>query len=66
MEFKRHLIPYTIQVPRPEPGMIASNSVEALSPEDIEVDLYAALFLDAQGKLPSIEELLAELRADPG
>ena len=38
---------------------IASTDFDAIAALDVEVELYAALFLDAQGKLPSIEEILA-------
>ena len=64
MDFKQSLIRCWPGVPLPAAAAVASTEHDAIAAQDVEVDFYTAMFLDAQGKLQSIQEILAELRND--
>lgn len=61
MNFKQCLFYRWTGVQLPAEGPIASTPVESIGCEDILVEIYTTLFLDAQGKLQSIEEIIDEL-----
>ena len=64
MDFKRYVIKYRPDISLPVGQKMAATPVESIAPDDVEVEILVLLCLQAQGKLISIEEVLAEFKND--
>ena len=60
MDFKRYLIKCWPDMPLPPAAKMAASPLDCIAPDDHEVEVYMLLALHAQGKLFSIEDVLAE------
>ena len=69
MDFRPYLIPFYVKVVLPKcstPSIppLPQPYFPTVADEDIEVEIYAAEMLTAQGKMQSLQDILRELQAD--